>query len=458
MRARRTPLTLAAILAVAMSMAASSAPAGPEERAANVEEAAFLSLPAVTHVEFMSRVIDGATHHYALVGTRAPASEPGAGFNIVDITDPGNPVVAANVPCATTGGNMDSKAVAVEHTINGIDYDTIIALSFNDGSGCFYQNQKSGGVAFVGLRKTPDAGRDITADFLGSPIKTPEGGAFNAWKGPAAHTVVNHPTLPVLYTGNQMLADRFPTIEIFDLRVWPPVGIAHRFLPDRVTAGSGPHDITFSPDGTRAYAASITTTYVLDTSGDKLLAPAVVGVVNAPNLKIHHEAILHPDGRHLFVVDEFVATSGENVGQCPGGGIHIFDLGANHEFEAAPVPVGQFYAPDLSTPGIEEGPSPRLDISCTAHEYNFPPGGAWMPIAWYGAGARVLDLTSVVAAAELPAPTPVVVEEIGYFVPQGTTEFWAAKVHPGDPTYLVATDTPNGLRILHYTGTLPGTP
>ena len=73
-----------------------------------------------------------------------------------------------------------------------------------------------------------------------------------------------------------------------------------------------------------------------------------------------------------------------------------------------------------------------------------------MPLAWMGAGVRALDLSSLNAAAELPAPTPVVVTELGYHVPQGT-DVWAAKVHANTGNYIFVTDTAGFFRVLKRT-------
>jgi hypothetical protein len=437
--------------------------------ASGYEEVALIEMPGVTHLEFMTREIDGQTRTFALVGSRdttppepslPPTAQPiindspHGGLNVVDITDPENPEFAFNAYCPT--GANDIGVVDVDHTVNGIDYDTFILLASNDTFSCQAQTGLGarGAVVVVGIRAQAEPGDLMTADWLRSPFVNDVGGAFRWTKSPAAHTVVVHPNEPVAYTSNQAIGDRNPVVEILDFSVWPPVGKVH----DLAKTGNGPHDITFSPDGNRAYVSSIDLSFVWDTSGDKLRAPELAGVVESPNLKIHHEAVLHPNGRHLIVVDEFVATSDAGTPICPGGGVHIMDLGpkgedGKHLFETAPVSVGQFYTRNLHHPGVRidenNEVTTALGIACTAHEFNIHPSGDWMPLAWMGNGVRELDLSQLndPAVVDSPLPVPVTVTESRYFLPEWT-DAWAAKQHPNLPGYVFVSDTEVGFRVL----------
>lgn len=458
MRARTTSFSLIAVAALVASFAVAGMPAGADVDAEGLEQVASVDVAAATHLEFMERTIDGVERTYALLGSRSADAAPapgagGGGVNVIDVTDPLNPVVVATFGCRNTRGALDPKAVYLDEPleINGVSYDTIIAFAYNDPIACTVDGLQIRALGFAGVRATPADGEDITIDFLPTQIHRPNGTEFKEWKNPAAHTVVAHPTEPILYVGNQTLADRFPSIEIVDVSVWPPVAtVATSFLPSRVTTGASPHDITFSPDGNRAYVSAITISMILDTSGDKLLAPELVSLVEAPNLKIHHESILHPNGRHLMVVDETIASSSPtNIPVCPGGGFHIFDLGPDGSLEAAPVPVGQFYANDLTIVLPEvEGTDVHNDVSCTAHEFNVAPDGDSLTIGWFAAGTRRLDISSFAAAAEQPVPTPVIMTELGHYRVDGN-EVWSAKTHPNTPGYVFVSDTGAGqFRVL----------
>jgi len=453
-------------------------------RAKGLEEVALVDIPEVTHFDWFVR--DGRT--IAMVGSRSAAKKveslplnsqpqidttPAGGLNLVDVTDPESPAFLLNVYCPTD--NNDVAYVEANHTISGVDYDAFILLASNDTAGCTVQNgTERGGVSVVGLKAgLPLAPENAT--WFRSPFRNvpPATGKFSwADRAPAAHTVVAHPTRPIAYVGNQNLADRTPSVEVLDLSVWPPQGRSSVLTvaptpagpPAAWLTGSGPHDITFSPDGTRAYASSITASFVWDVTGDKVYAPETLSTLVSPNLKIHHETVRHPNGRHLLTVDEFVATSNENIPVCPGGALHIFDTGplledGTRAFERAPIPVGQFYADELGTIvpfGAEVGhdgtgavANVHLGTSCTAHEFNVPADGTWMPLAWFGVGVRILDLSQLAdpAVIDAPNPTPIVLTETGYFVAEGT-DTWAAKVHETLPGYVFATDTAHGFRIL----------
>lgn len=465
--------TIAFAALVAGGLAGGSATA--VDTAKGYEFVAEIGIDQPTHLEFMTRVVRDVPRTFALVGSRSaklkdptkPANAqtlidatPGGGLNIIDITDPENATFVLNVNCQNSGGAADIAVVNnASHNIGGIVYDQFIAIGYNDKSACPLATGpfEKGGVVVVGLQAVPSGDDVLTAAFFNSPFKNVvDGKQFAAWKDPAAHTVVPHPTKPIVYAGNQVLGDRNPSVEILDFSKWPPE--ARSFLLTKT--GVGPHDITFRPDGNRAYASSINLSFVWDTSGDKALAPELVGPIESPNLKIHHEAVLHPNGRHLLVVDEFIATSTEGTPTCPGGGVHIFDLGprqpdGSNLFERAPVVVGQFYADDMThTPAIRRGEGPtdvetRLEIACTAHEFNIAADGTWMPLAWMGHGVRELDLSPLMDPALLasPAPTPVLIREAGFYLPD-LTDTWAAKQHVNLPGYVFSTDTEGFFRIL----------
>lgn len=480
-----------ALLALGSAFIGSSATA--DNRAIGLEEVALVDVPAPTHFDWFTREVNETTHVIAMIGSRdaTPKGAPnfgstvvdgvaGGGLNLVDVTDPENPEFLVNVVCPTD--NNDVAYIEADHwvvpaaptqpataqTPGAIRYDAFILMSSNDEGGCSIQNgPNKGAVSVIGVRATPAAGDVITVDWLRSPFRDLKTGAPFLWnRAPAAHTVVAHPNLPLAYVGNQVLADRDPSVEILDLSVWPPKGNSFligvpatdtRTIP--TAAANGPHDITFSPSGDRAYASAINSSYVWDTSGAKVYAPETLSTLVSPNLKIHHETVLHPNGRHLLTVDEFVATSNENIPVCPGGAIHVFDTGplledGTRAFERAPVPVGQFYADEIGTMvdyGVEVTPAPKvtLETSCTAHEFNIPDSGEWMPLGWFGAGVRILDLSALTdqAVVDSPVPTPIVIDEIGYFMTD-RNDVWAAKQHPLLEGYVFATDTANGFRVL----------
>lgn len=471
---RRSLTSVVSLLAVAMTVGLGAQAGADGARASAMEQVTALSLPGATHLEFFTRTIDGVERTFGMAGSRSDLFADvannigGGGLNIIDLTVPTTPDLIANIPCRNTGGAVDSAYVPLatprtapptDPSFAGVTYDGFIVISSNDGrpANCKIAypsgpTRQGGGMSFIGVRQTPRAGETVSFDWFGNNAVTTAGAPVGiTWfgNGPAAHTVVASPTAPVVYGANQMVGDRTPTVEIADLSQFPPV-VRQVALP---ATGVGPHDITFSPDGKRAYASSVNASFIWDTTNP--LNPVTLTTLTSPNLKIHHETVLHPDGRHLIIVDEFVAASGAgNNPQCPGGGLHIFDMGPDRSLELAPVLVGQFYANDLSTPGLDittpTEPKPDLEVACTAHEYSISDDGTWMPMAWMGAGARALDLSSLVAAATQPVPTPVVITELGYYVAPHT-DVWAAKVHRNTGDYVFVTDTAGYFRVLRRT-------
>ena len=72
-----------------------------------------------------------------------------------------------------------------------------------------------------------------------------------------------------------------------------------------------------------------------------------------------------------------------------------------------------------------------------------------MPLAWFGAGVRLLDLSMLAdpAVIDSPVATPIVITEQGYFMAEGN-DVWAARAHPLVPGYVFASDTAHGFRVL----------
>ena len=490
---RLTRLAVPTAIALMFSAVLASGPAGAVD-ASGVEFVTQISIPNSTHLEFMTRTVGGQPHVFALQGSRDTSltggwDTPAGGLNIIDITNPDSPVFVTNVPCKTD--NLDIATTYFPNpltrpVVNGITYDTIFSLaSNNQGTGCLVTPRGGGtpirgnAVQFAGIRAGAELVPGTTAlDFLGGRVQgcpalplpcgnspaypvDPSGARFTTWNTKFAHTVVAHPTLPVVYASNQELGTRNPTVEVIDLNGivlsddnWHPVVRSVGILPP----SSGPHDITFSPDGKRAYVSSITTSAVLDTTNP--IAPGFISTLVAPGLKIHHEGVLHPNGRHLLVVDEFVSTSSGGTPQCPGGGVHVMDLGApspvdgTNLLERAPVQAGVFLIPDASTVGLDQvdpnnpngAPTALLRAPCTAHEYTIAADGSWTPMAWFGAGIRILDLSDLNAAAATPAPRPVVVREVGHYKTP-TSSVWAAKVRPEFPHHVFVSDEFEGFQV-----------
>jgi hypothetical protein len=415
------------VLVSVVSIVGVAAPAAaPAESAeSNLEFVTNVPFGRGTHLEFMER--DGRT--YALAG-----SEDGShgGLFIVDVTDGENPVLTGHARCPS-GGNMDIASFP-ERNLLVTTIDANFSGSTGTARGCTVPSTPGYKAFFTQDLVFIDATDLTNPVVLGTPSSLP------ALKG--IHTIVRHPTEPIAYLSNQETPDRGPVLSILDLSDPDPTK-ARAVHVDMPKVGSGPHDITFNADGTRAYVSAVTASYILDTTNP--FAPTVVAHIVDPMINIHHEAILAPNGRHLFIIDEL---SGAAVNpQCPGGGVHIYDL----TVEAAPVKVGVFFATDTSNylDVIASG-DPELPV-CTAHEGNFSADGTRLILGWYRGGARVFD-TSAVMNQSLPPGAPVLqVSEVG-FATRGGAELWAAKAHPNVPGYAFGTNQHAGLDVFRVTG------
>lgn len=401
---------------------------GGAAAAENLEFVGNVPFSVSTHLEFFER--DGRT--YAVSGARDDAD---AGVWIVDVTDPEAPLVTSHVACGN-GGNAD---IGIFADLNLLVFT--IDSNGADATGCptpgsyqfFTKN-----IVFVDIS---DLANPV---LLGSPIYA------NGLAG--IHTIVVHPTKPIAYLSDQETPDRGPEMKILDLTALdatapdPRDGRIIRVPMPRV--GSGPHDTTFSPDGTRAYVSAVTASYVLDTTDP--LNPTVISHIVDPTIQIHHEAMLHPNGRHLFITDEW--TGALLQPQCPGGGVHIYDLGPDGLLEAAPVKVGVFFAQEVEN-FVSDLEQPRDLPVCTAHEGTFSEDGSLLSLAWYRAGARLFDVSALNEA--LPPGTPLLgaVSEVGFNrADRGEVwvDAWAAKMHPNVPGYVFVTNQPAGLDVYRF--------
>ncbi len=274
-----------------------------------------------------------------------------------------------------------------------------------------------------------------------------------------SHNTTVHPSGDYLYNSNSDLLARTsdpdssaqPKISIIDIRnPAAPVEVQDFPLPYvPLSLGSESHDITFSADGTRAYSAALSQTLVLDTTDPA--APRLVAQVLDPAVQVSHGAdpltLTRADGTKrtfLVVSDEQAgAATGTN---CPGGGLHFYDI--TGEREKAPQKVAAWFI-------AESKPS---TATCTAHVFRMHSEQEMITVAWYDQGVRVLDLD---AFADQPgSPTTVLrgsqggIEEIGgiVFDDANTWSFKTHKIAADGSFYGVGNDLGRGLDVYRFRG------
>ena len=93
--------------------------------------------------------------------------------------------------------------------------------------------------------------------------------------------------------------------------------------------------------------------------------------------------IKRPDGtwRKLLVITDERAGAAGSV-ECPGGGLHVYDVTGAKEQE--PEKIGTWFIPATQ---------PQDGATCTSHVLRIYPRQQMMTISWYSQGVRVLDIS-----------------------------------------------------------------
>lgn len=327
------------------------------------------------------------------------------GAKIVDVTDPENPVLVAESPCRATQNDIQVRG------------DILL------------QAQDSGS----GQCTTPEGS---TQPFQGTAVldfSDPRDPVFVSRlqysRGSHNHTL--HPTEPLVYLSDSDVLSTTGNIPIWD--------ISDPANPQLVTQLQhlvhSPHDITFNADGTRAYVAAVSASYILNTEDPR--DPQLVTTIANEGISISHQADPTPDGNYLLVSDEL---GGGAAGVPPGGPVHVYDI---HD-EEAPVKIGVIEnncLPEDCQTAADDG----TPIS-TAHVFRINPDGWTMAIGWYKDGMFVIDYSSLIGGNVGPSGETVAAGArviAGMKMPGANT--WTAKMwqerHPG---YVFA----NGVRGL----------
>jgi hypothetical protein len=369
---------------------------------------------------------------YALAGTYRN------GLQIIDITNPRRPSITGVYDCGIAQGDVQvfhrGSRTFVTYTADGSATNT-----FPD-SRCYRDagiRRKAYGTFIV----------DVT-----NPRRPATAGFVEVTQG--SHNQSVHPGGRYMYNSNSDRA--YPSaIEIIDLS-----SIRHPVILKELPLSTGveSHDITFSTDGKRAYAAALTHTLILDTTDPA--DPKIIGRIIDPAVNIHHQAdpitLDDPvlgESTFLVVTDETNGAAGN--GFCPGGGLHVYDV--TGELERTPVKVGFWAIPEVR-------PALSKALRCTSHVLRFYPERKLMTIAWYSAGVRVVDVSGLagVSAGALAQAGNVGpgMREIGYYaLPDSDT--WSAKtnrVEADGSFYLYGNDVERGLDVYRFDASMPVSP
>ena len=324
----------------------------------------------------------------------------GGGAWIFDITDPENVQFVRNIVCNQTQNDIQIKQFGSRW---------VVALA-RDGTSNPCASPQKGQANQAGI-----AVFDVTDPYAYTPMYS-----FRTTGG--AHNFTFHPTKPFGWVSTGDLPggpNHIPIIDFTNLN-------APTLAADIATQG-GPHDISFSVDGLRAFVASENNYRIYDTTDPK--APLLISVT--PNAGTYaHGFDPTPDRKIAVGTNESLALGGffaSGTTVCPGEGLTFFSIEGDRE--KTPVPMGEFIA---SVQG--KGPDDR---ACTGHVGKI--ANKSLVTGWYIGGVRVVDFTNI--------SQPV---EAGIAVMPGA-EVWAAKWYKGP--YVFAADMRRGFDVFKWTGT-----
>jgi hypothetical protein len=310
------------------------------------------------------------------------------GLQIVDVTVPEEAEIVAVYDCAIAQGDVQVWQKDGRWLV-AYTRDSGYASATRTGSSCFEEAEA------LGFGAADDLGPgtfivDVTdprAPTLASFVSFPKG----------SHNQTVHPSGDHLYNSNSELITSVVGevgIEVVDISdLTDPVEVAFVPLPIRPGLGTESHDITFNADGTRAYSAALSQTVIIDTTDPA--DPQVISSFVDPAINVEHQAdpitVADPilgEREFLIVEDEFAGALG--TGQCPNGGVHVFDI--TGDLEREPRKVGYWNVSDvgLTSDGLGR---------CTAHVFELHEDEALMTIAYYNGGVRVVDLSGLVGVA-----------------------------------------------------------
>jgi hypothetical protein len=359
------------------------------------------------------------------------------GLQIVDIAWPPRAQIVGVYDCGITQGDVQ---VFRQTQQPGRTFVTYTSDTVGVASPCYTEAEALG----FNIRKPTGALANGTFIADITDPRNPRTVAFiNIVKG--SHNMTVHPSGNYLYNSNSDLAtSTAPAIEIFDItNINSPAFVRNLPLPIRPGLGSESHDITFSMDGKRAYSAAISQTLILNTVDPT--NPSIITNIFDPTINVSHGAepfttsdpILGPR-TFLIIGDEFAGAIG--TGQCPNGGLHVYDI----TNETLPVKVG-FWVLD------EVGPTFAVTDSCTAHMFMIHHEHEIMTISFYNGGVRVVDVSGLAGVAV--GDTGAGMREIGFYRATNVNT-WAAKTpfideRSGD-FWVFSNDIRRGLDIYHF--------
>ena len=369
-------------------------------------------------------VEDGNADVAGIQRTYSVAGSYNNGMHLVDITDPSDTFVAGVYDCGISQGDVQvfkrTDAEGVEHTYATYTWDN--GYTGRRGSACFTEaaalgmNPKDEGT-FIADISNPYA--PTTVSFITVP------------KG--SHNGTVHPSGDYFYNSNSELITNAAaaSIEVYDIRDFSnPELVATLPIVPKPGLGTDSHDITFNTEGTRAYSAALSQGLIINTEDPA--NPSTITSFVDPAINVWHQSdpVTLTDKttgmeRTFLVVEDEVAGA-TPTGQCPNGGVHVYDI--TGPLELAPVKVGYW---NIDQPRVFSA-----DLGCTAHVFDLHEDEGIMTIAYYQGGVRVVDISGLIGVAL--GANGVGMKELAYYyfgdegginsgADEGASDTWAFK-------------------------------
>jgi hypothetical protein len=357
------------------------------------------------------------------------------GLQIIDITDPANSELIAVWDCGVSQGDVQ--------VFKREDLDKwFVAYAHDDG----YSFQSDSKCAADLARKGVDVGPGYGTFFADvTDPKNPKTVSFLPFEF-GSHNVTVHPSGKVLYNSNSdLITNPVAAIEIADISdLSNPKKVSD--FPLKIIPGLGTqsHDITFNAEGNRAFIAAVSHGEILDTSDP--LAPKFISATVDPAFQVWHQIdqieINDPvagERRFMIAQDEFAGATG--TGQCPNGGMHVFDI--TGELEAAPVKLGYWNIQEIGATSNGVG-------TCTAHVFQVHRDAQFMTVAFYNGGVHVVDISGLVGVG-LGSTGVVGPKAAGYYRFEDH-DTWAVKspLASRDGFWMFSNDHTRGFDVFRY--------
>ncbi len=380
-----------------------------------------------------------AGKQYALAGSYRN------GMQIVDVSRPERSRIAAIYDCGVTQGDVQ---VFKRADLPGRTFATYTSDTYGDGTSTCYRE-----AAALGFNVLKSNGQGKNGTFIlevTDPLN-PKTLSF-AEVAQGSHNQTVHPGGKYMYNSNSdLITSALPAIEIIDMTdLSAPKTIGELALPTRPGLGTESHDITFNKDGSRAYSAALSQGVIIDSRNPA--APQIISSFLDPSINVWHQmdpfTLTDDFGRErefVVVEDEFAGAVG--TGQCPNGGVHVYETTGGLERE--PRKVGYWNIADVR-------PTDDPTHSCTAHVFDIHEEEQILTIAFYNGGVRVVDLsglTGLSIGGTLVSGAGM--KEIGNYQIKGMNS-WSAKTPKIDSNgdfYLYGNDIARGLDVYKFTAT-----